>query len=154
MKRWSALCVLMIVAVATAAFATTTSASSAIRVTLVVHETLGGGGTILQTTVPGCAAGDPVGTLDPQVRLLGQNQMFTGFKLVDCGAAGTFTFAFQAVARIACSPRDVGTWKLLGGTGDFANVTGGGHLIGTYTPAGACPPEGIDDAWTGVMIFR
>lgn len=123
----------------TAAFATAASATSVTRVTLVVHETLAGGGAILETTVPGCAAGDPVATLEPQARLLGQNRMFTGFKQVDCGAAGTFTFAFQAVAK-ACSPRDVGTWKIVGGTGSFAGVTGGGNLIGTYFPAGACPP--------------
>jgi hypothetical protein len=153
MKRWGALCVVAVAVLASAAFAATASASSAIRVTLVVHETFAGG-TVLRTTVPGCAAGDRVETLDPQRRLLGQNWMFTGFKRVDCRAAGTFTFAYQAVARVACSPNDVGTWKIVGGTGSFANVTGGGRLIGTYTPAGACPPLGIDDAWTGVMIFR
>lgn len=152
MKR--ALCLVAVAALATAAFASPASANSVIRVTLVVHEPFGGSGAILETTVPGCAAGDPVTTLEPQARQLGQVRMFTGLKHVDCGDEGTFTFAYRAVARVACSPRDVGTWKIVDGTGTFAGVTGGGHLIGTYFPAGACPPEGIDDAWRGVLIFR
>lgn len=138
----------------TAAFATPASAANSTRVILVVHEPFTGGATILETTVPGCAPGDPVTTLEPQVRQAGQNRMFTGYKQVDCGSAGTFTFSYRAVAKVECSPRDVGTWKVVGGTETFAGVTGGGSLVGTYFPAGACPPEGIDDAWRGVLTFR
>lgn len=156
MDRLGALCVAVVavVSLTAGAFPTTASAASVVRVTLVVHETLFAGGTVLRTTVPGCEAGDPVATLDPQVRQLGQNRMITGFKLVDCRSSGTFTFAFQAIVPTACRPHDFGTWRIVRGTGTFENVTGGGRLIGTYTPAGACPPEGIDDAWSGVLIYR
>ena len=56
--------------------------------------------------------------------------------------SGTFTITFDA-ATVFGSPQDQGGWKVVGGTGDYETLRGGGNLVGTYIPGG------IIDLFTG-----
>lgn len=103
-------------------------------------------------TVPGCTtAATATGVLSNVVVVPPDTLIFTGTKTVDCGAAGTFTFAFRAV-RVLCEPFVTGVWTIIAGTGTFAGLSGGGTLIGTYFPNGCAPTE-IVDVWTGTLHF-
>jgi hypothetical protein len=57
---------------------------------------------------------------------------------------GTFTIAVNA-ATAHGSPTDQGGWSVVGGTGAYVGLHGGGNLVGTYTDTG------IIDQYTGVV---
>src|SRR5262249_59858987 len=59
----------------------------------------------------------------------GPISLFSGAKLFDCGASGSFTLAYR-VHHYDCSPTDSGTWMIVGGTGVYAGMTGEGLLSG------------------------
>src|SRR4029078_10370664 len=64
-------------------------------------------------------------------------------KELTCGdGTGTFTIRVHA-ATLFGSPTDQGGWSVAGGTGDYANLSGGGSLVGTYVDGG------IIDLYTG-----
>jgi len=64
-------------------------------------------------------------------------------KELTCGdGTGTFTIRVDA-ATVFGSPTDQGGWSVAGGTGDYANLSGGGSLVGTYVDGG------IIDLYTG-----
>jgi hypothetical protein len=64
--------------------------------------------------------------------------------LVCTDGSGTFTIRVHA-ATVFGSPTDQGGWSVVGGTGDYAGLRGGGNLVGTYVP------NGIIDVYTGVV---
>ena len=58
--------------------------------------------------------------------------------------SGSFTIEVNA-AVVFGSPQDQGGWAVLDGTGDYATLSGGGNLVGTYVP------DGIIDVYTGSL---
>lgn len=64
-------------------------------------------------------------------------------KTLVCGD-GTFTIKVNA-ATVFGSPTDRGGWSVVGGTGAYERLSGGGNLVGTYIP------DGIIDLYTGVV---
>jgi len=64
--------------------------------------------------------------------------------LVCDDGSGSFTIEVNA-ATVFGTPNDQGGWAVLGGTDDYATLSGGGNLVGTYVP------DGIIDLYTGVV---
>jgi hypothetical protein len=62
--------------------------------------------------------------------------------LVCADDSGSFTIRVNA-ATVFGSPTDQGGWSVVGGDGAYANLRGGGSLVGTYYPGG------IIDLYTG-----
>ena len=77
---------------------------------------------------------------------------FSGTKVFDCGAGNSFTLKYRATTS-DCRSTDSGNWKLIGGTGIFADAKGHGRLVGTHTLGDGtgtfCDNDGIDDHYTG-----
>ena len=66
-------------------------------------------------------------------------------KTLDCtDGSGSFTIVVNA-ATVFGSPGDQGGWAVLGGTDDYATLSGGGRLVGTYIE------DGIIDTYTGSL---
>jgi hypothetical protein len=66
-------------------------------------------------------------------------------KTLDCtDGSGSLTIEVNA-ATVFGSPIDQGGWGVLDGTGDYAGLSGGGNLVGTYVP------DGIIDVYTGSL---
>jgi hypothetical protein len=66
-------------------------------------------------------------------------------KIMTCSdGSGTFTIRVDAATRFG-SPTDQGGWSVLGGTGDYEGLKGGGNLVGTYVE------DGIIDLYTGLV---
>jgi Na+/melibiose symporter-like transporter len=66
---------------------------------------------------------------------------------------GSGTFTLHIVARvIGCAATDSGTWKVVGGTGDYESLKGQGQLTGTYFGGtSSCDAVGIVDHLTGKL---
>jgi hypothetical protein len=68
---------------------------------------------------------------------------FHGYTTLTCSdGSGSFRITFDA-ATVFGSPQDQGGWHVIDGTDDYAGMTGGGNLVGTYIP------NGIIDLYTG-----
>ena len=66
-------------------------------------------------------------------------------KTLECAdGSGSFTIVVNA-ATVFDSPGDQGGWAVLSGTDDYATLSGGGQIRGTYVP------EGIIDTYTGSL---
>ena len=66
-------------------------------------------------------------------------------KTLDCAdGSGSFTIVVNA-ATVFGSPTDQGGWAVLSGTDDYATLSGGGRLVGTYVP------DGIIDSYSGSL---
>jgi hypothetical protein len=118
-------------------------------VAFVVNNQFGGTQTVVVSSIPGCATGTVTDTNGPQAAFDGPVSLFSGTKLFDCGASGTFTLAYR-VHHIDCAPTDSGTWMIVGGTGAYAAMTGEGLVSDTYFPS-ACPASGITDSYSGTL---
>jgi len=64
--------------------------------------------------------------------------------LVCDDGSGSFTIEVNA-ATVFGSPGDQGGWAVLSGTDDYATLSGGGSLVGTYVP------DGIVDRYSGSL---
>jgi hypothetical protein len=64
--------------------------------------------------------------------------------LVCDDGSGSFTIVVNA-ATVFGSPGDQGGWAVLSGTGQYATLSGGGKLVGTYVP------DGIIDVYSGSL---
>ena len=64
--------------------------------------------------------------------------------LVCDDGSGSFTIEINA-ATVFGHPTDQGGWAVLKGTGDYATLSGGGNVVGTYVP------DGIIDVYTGSL---
>lgn len=64
--------------------------------------------------------------------------------LVCDDGSGSFTIAVNA-ATVFGSPTDQGGWAVLGGTGSYSTLSGGGNVVGTYVTGG------IIDSYTGSL---
>jgi len=68
---------------------------------------------------------------------------FHGYKTLTCAdGSGSFRITYDA-ATVFGSPQDQGGWHVVDGTDDYAEMRGGGNLVGTYIPGG------IIDLYTG-----
>jgi hypothetical protein len=123
-------------------------ADAGTTVSFIVDVPFGGSETIIASSIPGCPSGTV--TTTGEVTFRGPIGRFFGTKVFDCGASGTFTLEYRASA-FACSPTDSGTWKIRGGTGIYAGMSGVGHLTGTFYGGEPCAPAGIVDAYTGTI---
>jgi hypothetical protein len=66
-------------------------------------------------------------------------------KTLTCAdGSGSFTILVNA-ATVFGSPTDQGGWAVVGGTGAYTTLKGGGNLVGTYIP------DGIIDVYTGSL---
>jgi hypothetical protein len=110
---------------------TAAAAGSGTSVAFAANNQFGGPQTIVSSSIPGCATGTVADTSGPTAAFDGPISLFSGAKLFDCGAAGTFTLAYGAL-HYDCSPTDGGTWMIIGGTGLYAGMTGQGLVSGTY----------------------
>ena len=133
-------------------------AATANRIDLTVAESLpiGSPGSMIVDTgleAFGCL-GASVDTPTSSVSVSGPVSTFVGTKSFNC-TGGTLELSFRASTR-DCSTTDRGTWRVTGGTGDFAGAHGGGRLIGTYTGGAGtnCDNTGIDDRYIGVVVTR
>lgn len=130
--------------VAALAVAAPVQAAGATAVSIEVTGVFGGTETF--TTTGGVLC--PEGTATTEIsRVTGSDRSaagsFHGEKTLVCAdGTGTFTITFDA-ATVFGSPQDQGGWHVVGGTGDYVTLRGGGNLVGTYIP------DGIIDRFTG-----
>jgi hypothetical protein len=106
-----------------------------------------GNGTLINSGVPGCPTAN-VSTSDLAFFFRGGVGYFTGKHTFDCGGGNTVTVSFIA-HRTSSSAANVGTWKLVDGTGSFVGVGGGGTLSGSGTPGA----DTFVDYYTGTLRF-
>lgn len=62
--------------------------------------------------------------------------------------SGSFTVRISARWH-PCDATNAGTWAVLGGDGDYADLHGAGQLVGSYVGADTCDPEGVVDVLSG-----
>ncbi|HEY3548829.1 MAG TPA: hypothetical protein VGK17_22380, partial [Propionicimonas sp.] len=60
-------------------------------------------------------------------------------------ASGSLLIAVDAATSRGRPWQDQGGWSVQGGTGQWANASGGGNLVGAYVP------DGVIDDYTGVI---
>src|SRR5215813_2379495 len=106
------------------ACATPAGAASSGKVAFMAQMDIGGNGTLIQSRVPGCPTAT-VNSSDIVFFFKGAVGYFTGNHGFDCGGGNTFTVSFIA-HHTRDSATNVGTWKVIAGTGSFAGVGGGG----------------------------
>jgi hypothetical protein len=117
------------------------TATAATKVTITVTG-LSSGETFTTTGGVLCASGDATTDFDH----FGGGWKAGSFhltKTLEC-PDGTLTINVDA-ATVFGSPTDQGGWSVVGGTGAYAGLRGGGDLVGTYIP------DGIIDLYTGVL---
>jgi len=116
-------------------------AASRVEITL----TVGGiGGSETFTATGFCASGTAV-SFDGQFAGGGVARTFHLKKTFTCDdGSGTLTIHLDA-ATANGSPQDQGGWKVVSGTGDYEDTTGGGNLVGYYIS------DGIIDHYMGVL---
>ena len=90
----------------------------------------------------------PSGTATTDFRKFGGGPVAGSFhltkELVCDDGSGSFTIVVNA-ATVFGSPTDNGGWAVLGGTGQYSSLHGGGNVVGTYVEAG------IIDRYTGSL---
>jgi hypothetical protein len=75
----------------------------------------------------------------------GRATVFHLFKDLVCDdGSGTITIRIDASAVFGM-PGTIGGWNVVSGTGDYAGIGGGGHIVGIAFPGG------IDDHYTGML---
>ena len=117
-------------------------AASTVSIDIVVNAITG-----VQTvtaTAPFCPSGTAVNS-DFKFAGGGRAGTFHLTKILTCDdGSGSLTIRVDA-ATANGSPHDQGGWSVISGTGAYAGASGGGNLIGDYTPTG------IIDHYTGVL---
>ncbi len=138
--RITALAVGVIAALALAA-APAAAAGGAVRITLDVNFNTGE--EAFTATGAFCPAGEAE-SFDSWVTGRGAT-VFHLTKVFTC-SDGTGTLELRLDAPfIGAREGTTGGWRVIGGTGDYAGATGGGHI------AGAGSPTGIVDTYTGIV---
>ena len=62
--------------------------------------------------------------------------------------SGSFTVRISARWH-PCDATNAGSWVVLRGDGDYAGLHGAGQLVGSYVGADPCSPEGVVDVLSG-----
>ena len=131
------------------------SAASSSPVLIEAPTPFGGDGTFTATGDAVCSSGttsevSSFGTGSDRSRAF----TFHVVKTFACDdGSGTVTVRLDAVVR-PCSPTDLGSWVVVGGTEQYAGLRGAGTLVGTYFPGDACSAEGVVDRLSGMMVTR
>jgi len=123
------------------------TAAPSVKVAFMAQMDSVGNGTLINSGVPGCPTAN-VSTSDLAFFFRGGVGYFTGKHTFDCGGGNTVTVSFIA-HRTSSSAANVGTWKLVDGTGSFVGVGGGGTLSGSGTPGA----DTFVDYYTGTLRF-
>ncbi len=157
MRRKTTRLLVTLAALASALVIATPASAATTFVSLSVDESLPAStpGVIVSSSIPGCSSGT-VDTVDATSRSIGRDGMqFRGTKIVNCDSGDTLTFTYVARYLSCDSPIDFGRWRVSGGTGSLAGVSGGGFLVGNYTGGSgtACDNTGITDNWFGRLRF-
>jgi hypothetical protein len=84
----------------------------------------------------GCTS---VTDLDSDIKFPPGTAVFSGTKQINCDD-GTITVSYTATAEKMLGGTH-GSWRVIGGTGDYAGSTGGGRLTGDSS---ACDPMGAE----------
>jgi len=136
------------------------NSSPATEVTITIDVVTFGGAETFTTTGDALCPSGTATTFDNSATGFGNssssdNNTFHGKKLLTCDdGSGTFTITFNATSK-PCSPTDTGGWNVVGGTGNYVNLHGGGHLVGTVQPEDdPCNAVGIIDVYTGMVSDR
>ena len=105
--------------------------------------------TITDGTMPGCAAGDILVTVNAPDDQIGNEHVwvFSGTKTVAC-SEGTFTLGYVS-RRIGEAPSALGTWHVVSGTGRYADMSGRGVVRAQYTYDAQGQRNGIVDTYSG-----
>ncbi len=91
-----------------------------------------------------CASGEAL-SFGHHVVGNGRAAVFHLYKTFTCDdGSGSLTIHLSAAAVFGMSGT-IGGWNVVGGTGDYARVRGGGHIVGTAFDGG------IDDVYTGTL---
>jgi len=146
-KTFGALAAALVAAGAVTASVAPAGAASSEKVAFMAQMDIGGNGTLIQSRVPGCPTAT-VNSSDIVFFFKGNVGHFTGNHGFDCGGGNTFTLSFIA-HHTGDSPTNVGTWKVIDGTGSFAGLAGGGTLSAT----GTAGTNSFVDYYTGTMTF-
>jgi hypothetical protein len=126
------------------------SAAPGIRVAFVTNNQFGGANTFTNSSIPGCPSGSVTDTTST-ASFHGPIRLFSGTKLFDCGASGTFTLAYRVHTFGACSPTNSGPWRIEDGTGMYADMSGQGQILSTYLGPDACTHTGSSGNYTGTI---
>jgi len=126
------------------------SAAPATRVAFVTNNQFGGTSIFASSSIPGCPSGTVTDTTST-ASFHGPIRLFSGTKLFDCGASGTFTLSYRVHTLSACSPTNSGPWQIEGGTGMYANMSGEGHILSTYIGSDPCIHTGTIGNYTGTI---
>lgn len=62
--------------------------------------------------------------------------------------SGSFTVRISARWH-PCDATNAGTWVVLRGDGDYADLHGAGRLVGSYVGPDTCDPDGVVDVLSG-----
>ena len=122
------------------------ASSAAASMTVITLDSFATGETFTATGGVVC----PEGTATTDFKLFGGSPQsragsFHLTKTLDCAdGSGSFTIEVDA-ATVFGSPGDQGGWAVLSGTDDYASLSGGGLLRGTYVT------DGIIDTYTGAL---
>jgi hypothetical protein len=103
--------------------------------------------------IPGCSSASVTDLSNNKNLGPGTRAEFSGVKEFTCAGGGTIDMQYDVVWTV-CTPANQGTWQIVGGTSNYATLSGQGQLVGTYYP-GACLdpsiPGGIYDRYTGTV---
>jgi len=110
-----------------------------------------GSGTFTADSAELCSSGT---TSEPHGVAVREGQRLVTFeldKLFTCAdGSGTFTLRLRAW-WLPCATANRGVWYVVGGTGDYAELRGHGHLVGTYVPGPCDDAEAVVDSYRGQM---
>ena len=126
--------------VAAAIAGTAPTAEAAASVHIDANEVFDGGSTFT-SDVDGCGSGT-VDTVSAEVHGGPPFGKFNGFKVFHCDEGGSFVVRLSAKFGENGS---VGTWAIVGGSEELANLRGSGTLVGTPTA------DGINDVYDGTL---
>lgn len=119
--------------------------ASAARGTAITLDANFGTGVETFTAVGFCPAGDSVSS---NLSIVGGRggQTFHLDKTLTCAdGSGSLTIHVDAATSIGTAGGDQGGWSVVSGTGAWAGASGGGRLVGDYTPTG------VTDHYTGSL---
>ena len=129
-------------AVAAAAITATTAPATAAGAVHIDAREIFDGGSTFTSDIPGCGSGTVTNGSNSQVHGGPRFGKFNGFKIFEC--AGGDVFVVRLSAKFG-DTGSTGTWSIVDGSGDVADLRGSGTLVGTPIP------DGINDVYDGTL---
>lgn len=131
-----------VAAVAAAAITGTTATAHAADAVHIDASEVFDGGSTFTSDITGCGSGTVTNGSNSQLHGGPRFGKFNGFKIFECASGDVFVVRLSAKFDDTGS---VGTWSIIGGTGDLAGLRGSGTLVGTPIPGG------INDVYDGTL---